>query len=152
VSFLTAKQVKTASGNFLKAADVLLTGELPGQAIARAHYAIHCISDHCARNVPNLWPKSRSDPNQPADRFYHMEVPNLVWQIMEHRARRRATKTDPHWAKAVASQLLMQRMEADYKGYKDISKALGERLVSEAKGLASELLDEIEHIVPKRPK
>lgn len=152
MAFLTAKQVKTSASNFLKAADVLLVGGFPGQAIARAHYAVQCIAEHCAYGEPKLWPVDRDDPSKPAERFYHREVPNVVWQIMEHRAIRKEAKIEPHTAKAIASQLLMQRMEADYKGYKDISKDLGERLVSEAKRLVAELSDEIEHVVPKQPK
>lgn len=149
---LTPKQVKTSADNFLKAADVLLEAGLSGQAIARAHYAVQCVAEFYAYRDPRLWPRDRHDPSKPAERFYHSEVPAVVWQVMEHRSVRKATEQDPHDCKALASQLLTQRMEADYRGYKDVSKEFARSLISQAKLLVKELIDEIPDVVPKPPK
>lgn len=152
VAYCTEKQVRTSVGVFIKAAEALLAANLPAQAIARAYYAVQCVAEHYALSEPRLWPADNRNPGHPAERFYHTAVPDIVWQISEHRRLRGASKLDPHDCKSWVTSLLTQRMEADYRAYKDVAKGVARQLIDKASLLANEMLDEIPHILPKKPK
>lgn len=153
MAFYTNKQIRTSAGVFLKAAEALLAADLPAQAIARGYYAVQCIAEHYAwSDRARLWPKDVRNASQPAERFYHKAVPDIVWQVMEHRTRDGRTRRDPHLCKSWATSLLTQRMEADYRAYKDVSKGVARLLIDQARILAEEMLDEMQHVLPKKPK
>lgn len=133
--------------NFFKAADVLLEKGLNGLSVGRAYYAIYAISEFYAYKDKRLWPVDPKDHSKPADKFSHKFTTDIVADVIEHRHRRGATKRERHECKAWASQLLTQRMEADYRGYKDLGREAAVSLIAQARSLASEMLDEISHIL-----
>lgn len=151
MAYCTEKQVRKSVEVFLKAAEALYSADLPSQAIARAYYAVQTVCEHYAYSDPRLWPDDPRDPNKPADRFLHSAVPDVVWQALEHRRLRGVPGPDRHDVKSWATTLLNQRMEADYRAYKQIAKGVARQLIDRARTLVEEMLDEISHVLPKKP-
>ncbi len=145
----TLKQVKRSVAVFEGAADVLLEAGYAGQAVARAHYAVFALCEHIAERQKEsvLWPKD--DSGRPARRYRHSHVPVTVEAIVRKRQARVETGTyfmTAIQAYAEAKQLVLGRMEADYRPYLEISKEAAARRITASRTLCRLLTAQAEHL------
>lgn len=146
----TLKQVQRSVQVFHGAAKALLDAGYPGQAVARAHYAVHALCGHIAEYTRTLpyWPMD-FDTGKAAGRYYHSHVPVTVRAVAEARARRGESITvilSPDQAYVAAQRLLAGRMEADYRPYLPVSKEVAAKHILASHTLCEVLNAEAEYL------
>jgi hypothetical protein len=151
----TLKQVQRSVKVFHGAATVLLDKGYPGQAVARAHYAVLALCEHIAEQFKDtgLWPKEQD--GSPASRYFHAHVPRTVRLIFQARQGRGTTVTpilSPDQAYAEANRLLIGRMDGDYSAHLDVSKEVAAQRIIASHTLCQALNAEAEFIAAKAAK
>ena len=146
MAYQTRKQLQLSVETLFRAADVLLKNGFPGQAAARAYYALYNATEYlAARHTDTLWPKDPRDTTRLSERFLHNAVAQVVFTVSRSRQTRGASKSDPYQLQAWAAELVTARMNADYRAYEAHSVAATQRRIVRATELTNIVLDEIDY-------
>ena len=141
-------QLRRCVETFLGAAD-LLKEQYPGQAAARAHYAVYAATDYIGRLYgPPVWD---TDPSTGKwqNRLHHTRVPDIVSAVCEFQIARGQVvipHLTPNAAYSKADNLLKARMDGDYRPHRAFSKEVAAQLIMSAYTLTKMLIAEAEFV------
>lgn len=134
---LTYNQAVVLSDRQDRSSIHLLNGSFNGQAVARGYYSVFTLVSFVVFRRPD-WPMSKWRDGTDRQNVSHEDVPKYVEMALYVT---QGHSLAPRQARVDATELLSQRVAADYFGYQDISDSMARRLLGNCSAIRSVLMD-----------
>ena len=135
-SILTHRQAVALSDRQYAAAVHLLDGKFYAQAVARGYYSLYTLVNFVVRRRPD-WPGPTWRDGSPRPDIQHEDMPGYVQRALQSTTGHSLVPRD---GRIDATELLAQRIAADYLGYQEITEELAHRLLQNCLALRGVLL------------